>query len=361
MIRRTAALAFVLALNTHAQPFDNTYPSEFTERATMLDVLRQRADLARPWMQTPSGVSLVAAFDTLPPRIRRWRWTTNAFGERTYTPQQYHELPAEERRPLNFSGIPELIYYAGWGTDAPFVDLRALDVALAGTKLAEPSNLAGARILLVDPGVITHAWLLARHGANVTIVSASQRFRAVYNAPSDRGAVRGTGDAPDGSVTIIDANWPAERHAGLDGPFDLILAINTLKGGSVNPTASQFRDRAPVEPSKPLGITQDRAAERIAQALAPGGRAVIYNWGLPPRPNNDPTPRGDVRPAIGPDAARRAGLTPIALASDASVFNRILGNRQQAAEIRRPLDREGLTAPQLAVVYAVYANNTPEN
>ncbi len=326
----------------------------------MAEALQVRSEIVRPWMTTATGTAMVDAVGDLPPRIRRWRWSTRGFGERTYTIEQYHALDAEDQRLLDFVGIHELLYYAGWNADAPFIEFRAYDLAVTGTPLAEPSALAGARILLVDPGVVTHAWLLARHGADVTIVSNRQRFRAIYDSPSDQGRVNGLDGGPDGSVTILDTNWPADED-DLGEPFDLILGVNALSMGRVEPVPSQFRHRAPTTIDKPLGATPEEAAARIAGALAISGRAVLYNWGMPARANNDLAQSGDVRPVIGPEAARAAGLTPLAMASDASQFNAMLGTREQVDEFRRPLDREGLTAPQLSVVYAVYERSEAEN
>ena len=360
MIRTLAAAIAVAAAAAHAQPFAHTYPEQFSERADMIKALADRIELARPWMQTPSGQAMIEAAGELPPRIRRWRWSTRGFGERTYTMDQYDNVDAEQKKLLDFFGISEFIYYAGWTTDAPFVEFRAFDLAFVGSPLAQPEQLAGARILLVDPGVITPAWTLARLGAHVTVASSSQRFRAIYNAPSDRGPVRNIAGGPDGSVTIVDTNWPAEAP-GLAGPFDLIVAVSTLNVGRVDPTPAQSRAAAPPNAIKPLGMSPDQAARRCADALAPGGRIVLYNWGTPARPNNNQTAEGDVRPAIRPDHARAAGLVPAALASDASVFTRMLGNRAGMTNLRRQIDREGITAPQLSAVYAVYDKPAAEN
>ena len=112
---------------------------------------------------------------------------------------------------------------------------------------------------------------------------------------------------------------------------------------------------APPNPiTKQLGGSPAEAAERFARVLAPGGRLVFYNWGLPAQPNATANARGDVRLMIEPEDAAAAGLTPVALASDSSVFNRLLGLREAAPEIRRPITAEGLDAPQIAVRYAVY-------
>ncbi|MEO1716099.1 MAG: hypothetical protein AAFR76_03210 [Planctomycetota bacterium] len=369
MIRQLSTALILSASGATAQPFAHTYPQQFTDRERMAEALSQRLDIARPWMQTPSTQAMLETVGTMPPRIRRWLWSTRSFSERTFTLDQYAELDAEARRLLDFFGISELIYYAGWSTDAPFVELRAYDLAFLGTPYAEPQSLAGARILLVDPSVITPAWMLARLGADVTVVSDSQRFRALYNAPSDQGVVRGINGAPDGRVTIVDANWPAAgpgiagegNDSGADQAFDLIVAINSLSKGRVDPSPSQVRTLDVPLVAKPLGLDPVEIGTRIFDALAPGGRAITYSWGSPARPNNDPSFDADVRPAVGPSDARAAGLVATAVASDASVFTRMLGARANIRDLRRPLEENGVTAPQVVAFYAVYDKPPAEN
>ncbi len=371
MIRRTsaasiaaAALSALAGAAASAQPFAHTYPAQLNDRDQITQQLRDRVEVARPWMRTASARAMADAVDTLPQRSRRWLWSTRGFGERTYTMEQYDAVDAEQKRVLDFFGISELIYYAGWTSDAPFVEFRAYDLAFQGTPLAEPEGLAGARILIVDPAVVTPAWALARLGAEVTVVFSTQRFRALYPAPSDQGPVRGVLGAPDGRVTLVDTNWPtdpADAHPSLGEPFDLIVAVSSLNMGRNDPNPRQIRSNPPPVATRPLGLTRDDAARRLADALAPGGRAMIYSWGTPARPNSDQTPEGDVRPIIRPDHARAAGLEPVAFASDASVFTTMLGAATNAPSLRRPLELNGVTAPQLEAFYAVYARPRAEN
>ncbi|MEO1535589.1 MAG: hypothetical protein AAFS11_08525 [Planctomycetota bacterium] len=359
----TAAALLCLGSTTHAQPFAHTYPDpgQMTQRSAMVDTLRTRLDIARPWMRTESGLAMADAVETLPPRTRRWRWSTPSFGERTYTMEQRDALDIEDKRLIEFFGISEFVYYAGWSSDAPLIEFRAFDLAMHGTPLADPSGLAGARVLIVDPGVITSAWALARLGADVTVVSHSQRFRAIYNSPSDRGAVNGLNGGPAGSVTIVDANWPSDLTPDLAGPFDLIVAVNVLNVGRTDPTPGQGRDNRAPNPLKPLDIPHEIVTERLAGALAQGGRAIIYNWGSPIRPNANPNPESDVRVLIEPHLASKAGLEPTAFASDASVFTRLLAGRAQMPDVRRQIDAEGLSAPQISAFYAIYDKPGAEN
>lgn len=364
MIKHCAPLALALSFQSAAaQPFAHTYPETSRARDGITQTIRDRIAVAEPWMQSGSAQAMIEAARALPPRARRWLYTDRTFGENTFTMDQHAELPPERTRRLQFFGVSEIIYYTGLASDAPFVEFRAFDMAFQGTAYADADNLAGARVLIVDPTVITHAWALAKLGAHVTVATNNQRFRAMYNAPSDQGTVRGIAGRPDGSVTIVDTNWPAEgadASPALVGPFDLIVALNSLNIGRTDPNPSQVRHAPAPEAVKPLAMDATEAAGVIGASLKPGGRAMLYSWALPPVPNADLN--RDPRPSILPAHAEAAGLTAKAFASDASVLTSMMVQRTGSSTPRRPIDRDGaVTAPELEAFYAVYDKPRPKN
>jgi hypothetical protein len=349
--------AACVALSAAGQPFVFGYPQQLANARGGVAALAEQAAAYAPYLTTDSGRALAAGIADLPPRLRRWVWTTPAFDETLfYNEQTVRGVTIRRNDAVQFFSVGEYVYYAGRQFDTPLIDLRSLDLALSGTALAEPAGLAGARILLVDPRLITHAWLLAQRGAHVTVVSRSVRFHALYDAPSDRGPVRGVGDAPDGSVTIVEGNWPGEAAAveAAGGEFDLIFALNALNMGRVDPSAPHSRWANVVRPPKSLGMTEAEAAAMIAGRLAPGGRLVINSWGRPAAAFGGAySVDGDVRPGIGTDAASAAGLNVVAYASDTAAMARLMGIREQSDIVRSPIG-ENLELPQLTSAYAIY-------
>lgn len=347
----------LIAFSAAGQPFVFGYPQALADARNGVALLAEQAGAYAPYLTTASGRALAAGIGDLPPRLRRWVWTTQAFDETLfYNEQTVRGVTIRRNDAVQFFSLGEYAYYAGRQFDTPLIDLRPLDLALSGTALAEPEGLAGARILLVDPRLITHAWLLAQRGAHVTVVSRTVRFHALYDSPSDRGVVRGVGGAPDGSVAIVEGNWPGEAGAveAAGAGFDLIFALNTLNMGRVDPSAQHPRWSNIATPPKAFGMSSSEAAALIAGRLAPGGRLVINTWGRPAAEfGGGYSVEGDVRPAIGPEAAGEAGLETVAIGSDATTMARLMGIRENATDVRSKIG-DDLTMPRLSSMYVVY-------
>ncbi|PHQ78398.1 MAG: hypothetical protein COB69_10080 [Phycisphaera sp.] len=348
LIRRVAcSLICAASLSALAQPLADGMMND-SKILPGIDSLNERAQALIPSARTATGKAFLAAAEHLPNRLRRYMWVDRDFTV-AYTEASYADLDDKQKRPLSFRPVTELSYYIGL-SERPFLDVLPLDLITSGTEFAEPDNLAGAKVLLYNPRVITQGWLLASLGAEVTVLHTQIRMRELYSQAKDTGAVEGTNGAPDGSLTLIYADWPNEQAGGLGDDFDLIIVSDWLSRG-----LSQRAEMPPrwISSGKPMRATESTPDEILAgftEVLAPDGRLILYAYGpMQPRRAGHLLPYSDVRVPFSEQALAECGLTIIARDMDDS--KAMLGASIATGYTEPELNNEGV--PTMTTAYTI--------
>ena len=253
---------------TGAQPMVDRVPTD-NRKMPGLEVFVEHAGMIKPFARTETGRAFLDAVGSLPNQLRRYLWVDRQF-KTAYTEAEYSTLDENQKRGLNFRPVTELAYYMGI-SERPLMDVVALDLVVRGTSMASPEGLAGKKILLYNPRVITQGRLLASLGADVTIVQDQQRFSALYSEPGDVGVIEGFGDLPAGKVRVVRSNWPAEGSPVPGSGFDLIIAVDWISKGLSTTSAQPPRWITPGSSLHPLPCSHEEFVSAIAGALAPGG------------------------------------------------------------------------------------------
>lgn len=297
-----------------AQPMVDRIPTD-NRKVPGLEVFVEHAGVIKPFARTETGRAFLDAVESLPNQLRRYLWVDRQFMT-AYTEAEYSTLDENQKKGLNFRPVTELAYYMGT-SERPLMDVVALDLVVRGTAMASPKGLAGKKVLLYNPRVITQGRLLASLGADVTIVQDQQRFSALYSEPGDVGAIKGIGDLPAGKLRVVRSNWPAEGSPVPGSGFDLIIAVDWISKGLSTTSAQPPRWVTPGSSLHPLPCSREEFVSAIAGALAPGGRFINYAYGpIQPRLPSHTLPYSDVRLPISIETIQSTGLDILAFDAD---------------------------------------------
>ena len=237
-------------------------------------------------------------------------------------------LPEARKNALSPLQFDEYRYYYTKG-GSPLAYVRALEFAVDETF----KDLAGKRILDFGYGSIGQLRLLASLGAKVTGIDPDGYLAAMYAERSDQGPVALAPVASGfrrerGSVTLAHGLWPKDpKIVELVGRgYDLILSKNTLKRGYIKPERKVDDKRLLID----LGVNDKVFLSAIYNALAPGGKLVIYNlYPKPSDPKDKFRPMTDGRSPYSRDQFEKAGLKVVALDAEdhanARKMGRLLG------------------------------------
>ncbi len=331
-----------------AQPMVDQIPTD-NRKVPGLEVFVEHAEIIKPFARTETGRAFLDAVATLPNQLRRYLWVDRPFMT-AYTEAEYATLDEKQKKGLNFRPVTELAYYMAV-SERPLLDVLALDLVVSGTQMASPEGLAGKKVLLYNPRVITQGRLLASLGADVTIVQDQQRFSALYSEPGDVGAVDGFGELPAGKLRVVRSNWPGEGSPVPGSGYDLILASDWISKGLSTITAQPPRWITPGASLHPLPCEREAFVDAIAGALAPGGRFINYAYGpIQPRQPSNTLPYSDVRLPFSTEMIQNAGLE--ILAFDADDTHSFL-TASIATGYNEPLVRPNDGMPSMTTAYAI--------
>jgi SAM-dependent methyltransferase len=230
---------------------------------------------------------------------------------RCVTSAEASRLPPEDRATLAAQTFDELFFYAT-RYETPLSYARVLDL-IAGAGLPD---FKGKRILDYGYGMIGQLRLFAELGADVTGIDVDPMLGALYSEPGDRGAF---GDA-GGKVTLVTANFPGDESARtqIPGPYDLLIAKNTLKRGYIHPEHPVLAKRR-----IDAGVDDATFVRLLYERVAPGGLLVIYNICPAPAPPDKPyIPWADGRSPFERGVLEGAGFRVLAFDQDDTVATR---------------------------------------
>lgn len=151
----------------------------------------------------------------------------------------------------------------------------------------------GVRLLDFGYGSIGHLALLAAAEIDASGIEVKPKLESLY----------GTGTAP--RIHLFHGRYPAEPPlvAKVGGGYDVIVSKNVLKKGYIHP------DR----PAKPeqliqLGVDDATFLRAFRDALAPGGRMLVYNIFVPVPLDQPFKPMSDGRSPFPREAWEAAGF-----------------------------------------------------
>jgi SAM-dependent methyltransferase len=314
--RVVCSLMFAAGVSASAQPLLDG-PINDNEKLPDASYLFERAKDLLPTARTETGKAFLNASELLPKRLRRYMWVDNRFNS-AYTEASYNKLESNQKRGLQLRPVTELSYYMGIN-ERPLLDVLPLDLVTSGTELADPVSLAGKKILLYNPRVITQGWLLASLGADVTVLHTQTRMLELYSQTKDVGIVEGVHDFPDGSIELIYADWPNQESTDLGDGFDLIIVSDWLSRGLSLRAQMPPRWTSPGRPLRATESTPDELLSGFAEILSPGGRFITYAYGpMQPRVAAHSQPYSNVRAPYSEAALTDCGLEIFALDMDDS-------------------------------------------
>lgn len=336
------------ALPAIAQPLESG-PTANDRKLPGAEILAERAETLRPFARTDVGGAFLEATKHLPDRLRRYLWVDRMFTV-AYTEAEYAELNERQQRQLRFRPVTELAYYMGI-SERPLLDFLALDLAVFDTPMASPDGLAGKKVLLYNPRVITQGWLLASLGADVTILHHQVRMRGLYSQHQDSGTVENIGDGPDGSLRLIYADWPSETVEDMGEGYDLVIVSDWISQGLSMPMALPPRWITPGRPLRAMDSSPDDFLKSAAQIMSPGGRFISYAYGpIEPRQAAQSQPYSDVRSPYSSEAIEESGLELLVLDADDS---RALLNASVATDYQeQEINEEGV--PTMIAAYTLF-------
>ncbi len=286
---------------------------------TIVDTLVADAGRLRPLVESGVGKAFLNAVPNLPaigsPRIvyfnkttRRALTATEAEGK---TPQ---DLEGYEKRKLT----DEFYYYTRYGTPLAFV--RPLDLlGQAGLETVD-----GRRIIDFGFGSIGQLRVLASLGAHALGIEVDDLLRALYNEPTDSGAMKRAtvaGKGNEGTIRLIFGNFPAGDGVARDvgTGYHAFISKNTLKKGYIHP-AKEVDPRTLVH----LGVDDEAFVRAVYDLLAPGGYFMIYNF-YPAQSAEKYIPWADGQTPFTKDVFERVGFTLVAYDMDDTATARAMG------------------------------------
>ncbi len=302
-IMRLNYLLIVVALAACAPTAKVAKPSAVAAAGSIVARLKTDARAAEAICTTPGVRKFLAAAPSLPSIAPRTVYH-DASKRHYYTAAEAAQLPPDARRALTPKIVDEdLFYTARWGS--PIAYCRALD-------LTGVDDLAGRRVLDFGYGAIGQLELMAAIGADVTGVDVDPASKAIY------GASEGAFGA--GRLRLVDGFFPRDpRVRGeVGGGYQLIVSKNVLKEGYVHP-------RKP-DPRYDHGVDDETLARAFFDALAPGGRMLIYN--LSPAPNGPGKPYrswADAKTPFARELLEKIGFRVLAFDVDDNQTARALG------------------------------------
>jgi SAM-dependent methyltransferase len=301
-MRRTFALV-LLACGCASAPAPRP-SAKVVAPGTIVARLQKDAGAAAAICRTPWVGRFLAAATQLPAVAPRTIYH-DADKRRFYTAREAAALAPDARRALVAQIVDEDYYYtARWGS--PIAYCRALD-------LLQLDEVAGRRVLDFGYGSIAQLRLLAAVGADVTGVDVDPSLRVVYG--DDAGAFG------PGRVRLVEGFFPRDPRVAREvgGGYQLIVSKNTLKNGYVHPVKKN--------PRYDHGVDDETLARAFFDALAPGGRMLIYN--LAPAPNGPGKPYrawADARTPFARELLERIGFRVVIYDQDDSATARALGH-----------------------------------
>lgn len=356
LTRRVAcSLMLAFSASVSAQPMAGGMIDDDQKVPDLEYLIEQSQDLL-PFARTETGKAYLNATEHLPKQLRRYLWVDRLFNV-AYTEASYADLEDARKRSLRFRPVTELAYYMAT-EERPLLDVLPLDLAVHGTELADPAALAGKKILLYNPRVITQGRLLASLGAEVTVLHTQIRLKELYSQPGDVGTAEGAEGFPDGSLKLIYKDWPSEDSEDLGEDFDLIIVSNWLSRGLSLSSESPPRWNRAARPMRATESTPDELLTGFAERLAPGGRFIVYAYGpMQPRAPAHSPPTANVRMPFSDEALEESGLEIVALDMDDS--QSVLYASRAIDDFDKPmLNREGV--PQMTSAYTLLVKPAAE-
>ncbi|MFZ5446894.1 MAG: class I SAM-dependent methyltransferase [Myxococcota bacterium] len=305
-------LLLVVLLAACAAPVRPTPPLEVAPAVE--DPLEQLALEGRaltPLMKSELGRAFVASASQLERPGPRSLFV-DARG-RVVTATKLEALPADERATFRAASPREqetFFYNTNHGT--PLAYARAIDL------LGQDGVPAGEGRRLADFGFgnVGQLRMLAQLGFSATGIDVNPQLGELYadaQGPYARGAVK-----------VLIGRYPVEPAlVGEVHDLDVFIAKNTLKKGYIHP------DRPPGRPEWVihLGVDDDTFLKTIHDALAPGGRFLIYNICPAPTPEGQPfVTWSDGRSPFTREQYARAGFKVKAFDVDDTEFVRTMGH-----------------------------------
>lgn len=224
----------------------------------------------KPLVSSSIAKDFLSAVASLPPVRERVLYRSKS---KALTEREWAALSPAERAGLERTVIDDEHYYEG-GVADPLHYVRPLDLAAThGTSLS-----ARAKVFDFGYGGVGHLRAMASLGLSITGVEVRAELRALYSAPEDTGRVASTLGRGDGELRLLDGFFPTDPKikAAVGSGYQLIVAKNTLKKGYIHP------DRpAPPEWLIHLGVDDVTFLAAFHDAVAPGGRVMVYNLFIP--------------------------------------------------------------------------------
>lgn len=292
------------------EPFARPPAAAESESSPTLRRLMSEAAVLQPMAQSELTRRFLAATSALPEIAPRTAYVNEVTRE-YFSRAARAALPEARRAQLAEVQLDEFrYYYTKYGS--PLAYMRALEFAVDKNF----HDVAGKRILDFGYGSIGHLRLLASLGAQVTGVDPDGYLAALYSESGDQGAVApapvsGTSRRSRGSITLVHGFWPKDPKAveRVGRGYDLILSKNTLKRGYVKPERKVDDKRQLIN----LGVSDSVFLAALFNALAPGGKLVIYNLHPKPAgPKEKYKPLADGRSPFSREQYEKAGLKVMA-------------------------------------------------
>lgn len=296
-------------------------PTQAQADSTAVEHLITESAALVPLVQSDIASLFLAAVPELL-SIKKPRITyVNREARQVLTPLAFARLDDSARAGFEMREYGEdFYYYTRYGTPLAFV--RPLDlVAQAGLP-----SLDTALIIDFGFGSIGQLRLMASLGAYVVGIEVDPLLEAVYDDPSDFGAIRrsaAAGSGIDGDLRLAFGSFPGDTliTRALGSEYDVFFSKNTLKRGYIHPER-EVDPRMLVH----LGVDDSTFVQTVYDLLKPGGFFMIYN--LCPalsKPDEPYKPWSDGRSPFARDLYERIGFEVLAFDRDDTEFARTMG------------------------------------